>query len=349
MYKNDVPTITDWLLSFQTKEKLDNNYYDVLELIDNCYIKFGESKTKIKLQQILDCLDSRQTDKNKKSISRIKNLIDSEMYIEDSYNSFLKETNISLDKYTDIGMDLTKTSSCVDVNKNWTQLLSSIEESRNEDLVLQNTIYKNFDLLKGVKDENLKKEKLHYVYVRTFGNKGDNESTKRMLLKRFYFEVLDMIIFTDGTNNNYPQKKIEEALGKRRKKGISEYKYKYANYTVAHIFGKTKNIYAFTALWNIALIPNMFDSLSGHESSGVLQKVFQDKLQTKIKKMYPDTIKKYNEIVNEITPKITSWLEKESARLEKLKTTDLKLYSEKSKQLDTFGKEIYNDFKTIDI
>lgn len=61
--------------------------------------------------------------------------------------------------------------------------------------------------------------------------------------------------------------------------------------------GRTKNIYLFTAPWNVLFVPRIIDPLTGHESKGRLQENFQKQFNDLIFSKYSGYIKDYNKII----------------------------------------------------
>ena len=70
------------------------------------------------------------------------------------------------------------------------------------------------------------------------------------------------------------------------------------NYQVSHIFGRTKNIYLFTAPWNIAYLPKIVDPFSGHEAKGEMAKEFQKLLKLNTYNRFKNLIEDYNQIIS---------------------------------------------------
>ena len=126
------------------------------------------------------------------------------------------------------------------------------------------------------------------VFVRGYGR----DALGTDLNLNFYEDLLNNNkIKKDPTNNSYPTKLIEELTGLKKGKKIT-------NYQVSHVFGKTKNPYAFTAPWNIAFVPKIFDPFTGHESKGEITTSFTKAFQAKIYNEYEEFICEYNEIMN---------------------------------------------------
>ena len=69
------------------------------------------------------------------------------------------------------------------------------------------------------------------------------------------------------------------------------------NYQVSHVFGRTKNVFAFTAPWNIVYVPKMLDPFTGHEAKGEMISEFTRLFQQRTYKNFEPLIEDYNNIV----------------------------------------------------
>ena len=70
------------------------------------------------------------------------------------------------------------------------------------------------------------------------------------------------------------------------------------NYQISHIFGRTKNIYAFSAPWNIVYIPKLLDPFTGHEAKGEMISEFAGLFQRQGYEHFEDLIEEFNEIIS---------------------------------------------------
>ena len=86
------------------------------------------------------------------------------------------------------------------------------------------------------------------LYVRNSGRNG----TGNALLTQLYLDVFKLKINYDQTNNNQPSMLLQRLTDKRKNKNIF-------NYQVSHVYGRTKNVFCFTAPWNIVFIPKIID------------------------------------------------------------------------------------------
>lgn len=137
---------------------------------------------------------------------------------------------------------------------------------------------------------NLKKRILDNknVFVRGFGR----DAAGTHLFLDFYENIFKHSnIVKDPTNNQQPTKLLESLTGLKKNKDIR-------NYQVSHIFGRTKNIFTFTAPWNIVFMPKLLDPFTGHEAKGDMideyQKLFQQQSYDKFKSF----IDEFNDIIN---------------------------------------------------
>jgi len=81
-----------------------------------------------------------------------------------------------------------------------------------------------------------------------------------------------------------------------------------ANFQVSHVFGRTKNVYCFTAPWNIVFIPKIIDPLTGHEAKGGFVEEFQSLFRQKVIQTFHDQIQEYNDIMARYEKKIDDWV-----------------------------------------
>lgn len=143
----------------------------------------------------------------------------------------------------------------------------------------------------------------------------------------------------DGTNNSKPKALLESFTGVRRtEKSSGKYK-SIRNYQVSHIFGKTKNPFAFTAPWNIVYLPKIVDPLTGHESQGDLTNKFSKEIKNHTLEKNYSIIQDFNKIMIELSPKITK-------HLNSLKTVYENKYSKQV--LDKFKNQVELDFQIIE-
>ena len=135
------------------------------------------------------------------------------------------------------------------------------------------------------------------IFVRSSGRNASGNS----VLQKLYKDVFNMDINFDPTNNLKATQMLQKATGHTKNKTIF-------NYQVAHVFGRTKNMYCFTAPWNIVFIPKMIDPFTGHEAIGSYVDEFKKLFVEKIYSKYKDMIEEYNEIMRACRPKVNDWL-----------------------------------------
>ena len=180
----------------------------------------------------------------------------------DSYENFLSEFKISEDQFLDFGIKSVIYIPDDKAKENWNYLKNRINNDGE-------------------------------VFIRGFGR--DAKGTP--LLLDFYKHLLgNSHIKKDPTNNSQPTKMIKELSGYSKVKS-SKYEL-IRNYQISHIYGRTKNIYAFTAPWNIAYIPKIYDPFTGHEAKGDMVKEFSSRLKIQTYKKFEPLIEDFNNIVN---------------------------------------------------
>ncbi|EPF28976.1 hypothetical protein DWB79_06175 [Treponema medium] len=135
------------------------------------------------------------------------------------------------------------------------------------------------------------------LYVRSSGRNASGNS----ILQQLYKDVFELNIRFDPTNNAKPTKLLEDNTG--YKKNLTIF-----NYQVSHVFGQTKNVYCFTAPWNIVFIPKIIDPFTGHEAKGDYVDEFKNLFKNHIYKLYKELIDEYNEITNDYRIKVEKWL-----------------------------------------
>jgi hypothetical protein len=181
----------------------------------------------------------------------------------DSYENFLSEFKISENRFLDFGIKSVIYIPADKAKENWDSLKNKISN-----------------------DEE--------VFVRGFGR--DAKGTP--LLLEFYKHLLgNSHIKKDLNNNIQPTKMIKELSGYSKTENT---KYELiSNYQISHIYGRTKNVYAFTAPWNIAYIPKIYDPFTGHEANGDMVKEFTSRLKSQTYKKFKPLIEDFNNIVNQ--------------------------------------------------
>jgi hypothetical protein len=145
------------------------------------------------------------------------------------------------------------------------------------------------------------------LYVRKFGKNGEGNED----LKKFYKEIFKINIKFEKNNNDKPTQMLYKCTNYRKNKTYINEKYKtIRNYQVSHVFEKTKNVYCFTAPWNLAFVPRIVDPFTGHESKGKYVDEFQKKFQKKFLKEFRERILEYNKIIRKKSKDINFWIDK---------------------------------------
>ncbi|NOU94892.1 hypothetical protein GC093_16925 [Paenibacillus sp. LMG 31456] len=131
---------------------------------------------------------------------------------------------------------------------------------------IKNTIFANITIA-NTQWESLKNKLVsnQQLAIRGYGRQGINTA---LYLELYEYLFNNNKIIQDPTNNNAPRRNIQSATGYAINKNIF-------NYQCSHVFGKTKNPLLFEAVWNICLIPKMYDPLTGHETTGDWPREFQ--------------------------------------------------------------------------
>lgn len=181
--------------------------------------------------------------------------------MKDSYERFLSRFNISKDEFYKYGLEETIFPSFDKAEAMWSRLKEKIRN--NEE-----------------------------VHIRGYGRDGKGTA----LFVDFYRRATgNTNIQRDSTNNAAPKKVIVESTGLTRKDIDNEVSLR--NYQISHVFGRTKNIYAFTAPWNIVYIPKMMDPLTGHEAKGLIVQEYTRLFQEETFRRYATLIADFNRII----------------------------------------------------
>ena len=139
------------------------------------------------------------------------------------------------------------------------------------------------------------------VYIRGYGRDAHGTQLYKDLY-RFLFGNEN--VKKDPTNNTVPHGHIQQLTGLRR--NVDVY-----NYQVSHIWGRTKNVFMFEALWNICYTPKLIDPFTGHETKGDWPAEFQKLFTAAAHNMYKTFIDDYNQLLidNDIHNKIALYLQ----------------------------------------
>jgi hypothetical protein len=190
-----------------------------------------------------------------------------EVSVRDSYERFFSEGYISKEKFFDFGIRETIYAPLDKAKEGWEELKHRIKNNGQ-------------------------------VWMRGFGRNGKGSP----LFKDFYAQALgNKNVTIDRTNNNKPGTVIRKMTGYSKRKSSNHKSSKHKpirNYQVSHIFGRTKNIYLFTAPWNIVYLPKIIDPFTGHEAKGDLIDEYQTMFQQKSYVRFEALIEDYNQIIS---------------------------------------------------
>lgn len=130
------------------------------------------------------------------------------------------------------------------------------------------------------------------AYIRGFGRNAKGTP----LFIELYKKLLgNSKIIKDPTNNAEPTKLIKNLTGYSKTKSSQHEPIR--NYQVSHVFGRTKNVYAFTAPWNIVYLPKILDPFTGHEAKGEMIKEFTLLFRKQAYNLFEDLIEDFNNII----------------------------------------------------
>lgn len=201
---------------------------------------------------------------------------------------------------------------------------------------LEETIYAPYD--KAEIEWNLLKDRIYNnekVFIRGFGR--DANSTH--LFQTFYERLLNNYhVEKDPTNNTEPAKLIKYLTGYSKTKS-SKFE-PIRNYQISHIFGRTKNVFAFTAPWNIVYMPKILDPFTGHEAKGDMIEEYTFLFQKQGYDRFEKLIEDFNEIM--IDPNFKQKI------IESLEDLNINA-SYKDKEIEKLKKAINIEFLPIEL
>ena len=132
------------------------------------------------------------------------------------------------------------------------------------------------------------------VFIRGYGRNAGGTH----LFQEFYRHLLpNANVLKDPVNNTEPTKLIKQLTVYSKTKSLKHQGI--INYQVSHVFGRTKNVYAFAAPWNIALIPKIVDPLTGHEAKGEIVGEYTKLFQKQTYEYFRDQIDDFNRMMLE--------------------------------------------------
>jgi len=224
--------------------------------------------------------------------------------LRDSYIRFFSEGHITKEQFFDFGLKETIYAPLERAEKEWEELKNNILCNKT-------------------------------VYIRGFGR--DAKGTHLFL--DLYKQLLNIDnVKKDSTNNAEPTKIIKNLTGYSK---TENRKFEYIrNYQVSHVFGRTKNVYAFTAPWNIVYTPKLLDPFTGHEAKGEMIDEYTLMFQQQGYKRFSRLIEDFNRIITNKTFK-----EKLSDYLQEL--ADDKSFN--LKDIEKLQKAVTDEFKPIEV
>ena len=204
------------------------------------------------------------------------------------------------------------------------------------DFGLKETIYAPYE--KAELEWTLLKSRIHnnkQVFIRGFGRDANGTH----LFQELYARLLgNNNVIKDPTNNAEPTKLIRDLTGYSKTKN-SKYEL-IRNYQISHIFGRTKNVYAFTAPWNIVYMPKMLDPFTGHEAKGEMIDEYTLLFQKQGYKQFAGLIEDFNEIIT--SPR---FVENLNRCLQELSDDS----SFEMKDIEKLKNAVYSEFKPIEV
>jgi len=224
--------------------------------------------------------------------------------MRDSYIRFFSEGYISKEQFFEFGLKET--------------IYAPFEAAEREWILLKNRIKNNEE-----------------VFIRGFGRDANGTHLFQELYNRL---VGNSNVKKDPTNNAEPTKIIKELTGYSKTKN-SKYEL-IRNYQISHIFGRTKNIYAFTAPWNIVYMPKMLDPFTGHEAKGDMIDEYTILFQKQGYEKFGILIDDFNEIITS-----SSFKAQLSSTLNELSEDK----SFESKDIEKLKRAVNNEFMPIEI
>lgn len=223
--------------------------------------------------------------------------------MKDSYEIFFAEFNISKETLFNFGLKET--------------IYSPIDKAVLAWKELKENIYSNNE-----------------VYIRGFGR----EAKGTPIYIEFYKYLLNNSkVKKDHTNNAMPTKLISNLTGYSKQGNSCK---QIINYQVSHIFGRTKNLFAFTAPWNLAYVPKVIDPFTGHEAKGELVQEFSYLFKKQAFERFGNLIEDFNSIITD-----SEFIKKIDCSIEMIKRSNTFSVDEITK----FSKAVKKEFLPIKI
>ena len=202
--------------------------------------------------------------------------------MRDSYERFFSQGYISKDQFFEFGLSETIYAPLDKTEVAWQELKHRIQNNQQ-------------------------------VFIRGFGRNSNGTH----LFQAFYADVLsNNQVTVDSTNNAEPTKLIRDLTGYSKTKSSKHEPIQ--NYQISHIFGRTKNVFAFTAPWNVVYMPKMLDPFTGHEAKGPMIDEYKDRFQRQSFNHFESLITDYNELIT--SPKLVDAIHVYLDKIEQDKT-----------------------------
>lgn len=206
--------------------------------------------------------------------------------MRDSYERFFSQGYISKDQFFEFGLSET--------------IYAPLDKAESAWKELKNRVHSN-----------------QQVFIRGFGRNSNGTH----LFQAFYADVLkNNQVTVDPTNNAQPTKLIRDLTGYSKTKSSKHEPIQ--NYQISHIFGRTKNVFAFTAPWNIVYMPKMLDPFTGHEAKGSMIDEYKDLFQKQSFKHFEPLINDYNALIT--SPSLVDSIHQYLDKIEQDKNLDEK-------------------------
>ena len=193
----------------------------------------------------------------------------------DSYERFFSMMHISKEQFFDFGINETIRAPLEKAKAGWEELKQRIDNGQP-------------------------------VYIRGFGR---NSSGSHMYLDFYKYILPNGSVHIDPINNLEPTKIVRDMTGYSKTPSTGHELIR--NYQVSHVFGRTKNIYAFTAPWNIVYLPKIVDPFTGHEAKGEIVNEYKAMFRQEMYAYFEPLIEDYNELISDewLTERIHSYFE----------------------------------------
>ena len=122
--------------------------------------------------------------------------------------------------------------------------------------------------------------------------RGFKSSTGMHMASDFYSKLFEnKQVKKDPSNTQNPAKIIEKLTGYKKAKDLK-------NYQLTSIFGRSRNILAFCAPWNIVYIPSILDPLLSAEANTDLANEFKRRFQQHSYEKFKPYIDEFNQMIS---------------------------------------------------